>query len=162
MGIKIYKNDALIKEPTIYHLPQLINLKCQCEDTLLNANCIPIKAGTGSRHTILIMNCGSVYVAGWNVHGQIGSKEINSYCDVFKYVYKVNSSNIEDIEIACGNWCTLIGILWKITCYVCIMKVYERIRCTNKKYFTEYLLITAIWPNKNRYFLSFTYQLLNE
>lgn len=126
MGIKIYKNDALIKEPTIYHLPQLINLKCQCEDTLLNANCIPIKAGTGSRHTILIMNCGSVYVAGWNVHGQIGSKEINSYCDVFKYVYKVNSSNIEDIEIACGNWCTLIGILWKITCYVCIMKMYEQ------------------------------------
>ncbi|XP_065371212.1 E3 ISG15--protein ligase Herc6 [Calliphora vicina] len=116
LGLRLYKTAAqTLKEPTVYHLPQLLDLAtCQCgknpNEDVIDSNCSPLKVVAGGRHTILQMSCGSIYASGWNSYGQLGLTNFQEYCDQFKFVIKLEdvSSNVNDKQIICGNWCTLI------------------------------------------------------
>ncbi|KAI8115225.1 RCC1 domain-containing protein 1 [Lucilia cuprina] len=114
LGLRLYKtNDKHLKEPTVYPLPQIIELTtCQSCKTANNqedmeSNCYPLKVVAGARHTILLMSCGSLYASGWNSYGQLGLKNFKEYCDYFKFVLKLEDVN--DKQIICGNWCTIIN-----------------------------------------------------
>ncbi|XP_061400626.1 E3 ISG15--protein ligase Herc6 [Musca vetustissima] len=106
LGLRIYKNDT-IKEPSIYMVPQLIeltDLNC-CEQK--TEPCIPIKVTGGARHTIVLMNCGAVFSVGWNAYGQLGLKNNRMYIDKFTRILKIENC-IDDVEIVCGSWNTWI------------------------------------------------------
>lgn len=84
---------------------------CQCsEDKEDKENsCSPLKVVAGGRHTIMLMNCGSVFASGWNKFGQLGVENIREYCDTFSFLFTFTDKNhINNKQIICGNWCTLI------------------------------------------------------
>ncbi|KAM7359795.1 uncharacterized protein ACRADG_001458 [Cochliomyia hominivorax] len=115
LGLRVYKEaSSLLKEPTVYPLPQLIDLPvCECceklKDNRLELNCSPIKVEAGGRHTIIQMNCGSIYACGWNAYGQLGLADDKEYCDNFKFVIKLEDEiKMFNKQIICGNWCTII------------------------------------------------------
>ncbi|XP_073814246.1 E3 ISG15--protein ligase Herc6 isoform X2 [Musca autumnalis] len=110
LGLRIYKTGD-VKEPALYVLPQLIDTAnfncCEAQD---GGGCYPIKVVCGARHTIVLMNCGSIYATGWNAYGQLGLKNSTLYTDKFVCVLKIENIIDDDVEIVCGPWNTLIGM----------------------------------------------------
>ncbi|XP_075147257.1 RCC1 domain-containing protein 1 isoform X2 [Haematobia irritans] len=93
----------------VYSLPQLVNIVCHtCEGNESEEHCFPVKVAAGARHTVLILNCGSVLATGWNAYGQAGTDDPKN-CDNFVNKMIIDQ-NIENIELKCGSWCTFIGI----------------------------------------------------
>lgn len=111
----MFKTATDLKNPTVYPLPQLIDLpKCCNTATIQKENneeitsqCVPYKIFTGTQHTILQMKCGAVLGSGYNVHGQLGMDVENDFVDEFcRIPYEVKVSESET-SIICGNWCTI-------------------------------------------------------
>ncbi|XP_059218035.1 probable E3 ubiquitin-protein ligase HERC4 isoform X1 [Stomoxys calcitrans] len=107
LGIRVFKNEScFLKTPAVYPLPQLIDVICRCAGSN-RINCTPIKVATGARHTVLLMDCGSIFATGWNVYGQLGSGN-TKILDAFEFIMNV-TCNVENTKIICGSWCTFIG-----------------------------------------------------
>lgn len=108
LGIKMYKN-CTIKEPAIYVVPQVVDIMdLTCCDNK-EQDCFPTKIAAGARHTMVEMNCGAVYAAGWNAYGQLGLPNKELYTDQFQYVLKFKNCK-DNVEIVSGSWNTLIGM----------------------------------------------------
>lgn len=113
LGLRIYKTETqTLKEPTVYPLPEMLELPvCQCfkNESDEKNSCSPLKVVAGGRHTIILMTCGSVYVSGWNKYGQLGIEKCKEYCDSFTFLLEFSDkSNLQNKQIICGNWCTLV------------------------------------------------------
>ncbi|XP_011192309.2 RCC1 domain-containing protein 1 [Zeugodacus cucurbitae] len=121
LGIRMFKatSSGNLKQPTVFTLPQIIDLPaCKClrksagvesvdhlEYTAVE--CTPLRIYAGARHTLLQMNCGALYAAGWNAHGQLGLGRKVEYCDEFEHV-ECAESDLKDMQIVCGSWSTVI------------------------------------------------------
>ncbi|XP_037948082.1 RCC1 domain-containing protein 1-like [Teleopsis dalmanni] len=118
LGLRVFKPNGQ-KEPTVFPLPQIIDMP-PCNTCSVKSSddgqegeqyteCIAVKVYAGARHTIVQMNCGTVYAAGWNVHGQLGLKKLNQMCDHFERVpfFATIPNQLNTPNIVCGPWCTV-------------------------------------------------------
>lgn len=104
--MRVMKPDGLLKEPTVYPLPQLQDLPECCADADL---CAPIKAYAGSRHTLIQRSCGRLWASGWCAHGQLGQQSPKlAYLDSFTDMQQL--PNDSDYTVVCGPWSTLIAL----------------------------------------------------
>ncbi|EDV94395.1 GH20910 [Drosophila grimshawi] len=110
LGMRVLKPGGLLKEPTVYPLPQLHDLPECCEaaqDADADAVCSPLRICAGSRHTLLVRSCGRVWGSGWTIHGQLGKQlEKRTYLDKFEAIYDAPANY--DYNVICGPWATLI------------------------------------------------------
>ncbi|KAH8381687.1 hypothetical protein KR093_010649, partial [Drosophila rubida] len=109
LGMRVMKPDGLLKEPTVYPLPQLHDLPACCsasndEEADL---CAPAKVIAGSRHTMLVRSCGRLWATGWSAHGQLGKQPSKlAYFDAFQVVY--DKAGNSEYRVICGPWATLL------------------------------------------------------
>ncbi|XP_023164035.2 RCC1 domain-containing protein 1 isoform X2 [Drosophila hydei] len=109
LGMRVMKPDGLLKEPTVYPLPQLQDLPPCCAAAEETDLCAPLKAYAGSRHTLIQRSCGRLWASGWCAHGQLGKQPPNlSYLDSFYAVQQVPKDC--DYTVVCGPWSTLITL----------------------------------------------------
>ncbi|XP_017058744.1 probable E3 ubiquitin-protein ligase HERC3 isoform X2 [Drosophila ficusphila] len=110
LGMRVMKPGGLLKEPTVYPLPQLQDLpECGCpQESRGSDDCAPLRAFAGSRHTLMIRQCGRLWATGWCKHGQLGKRLQNlSYLDSFKALEGIVVNPSSD-NVLCGPWSTLI------------------------------------------------------
>ncbi|CAD6992391.1 unnamed protein product [Ceratitis capitata] len=123
LGLRIFKTSTRgkLKQPTVFTLPQIIELpKCNCcqqkvdmeseavlKDNDRQAECMPVCVYAGARHTLLQLNCGALYAAGWNAHGQLAVGRKVEYCDEFEKVLCA-TDKYKDKRVVCGAWCTTL------------------------------------------------------
>lgn len=114
LGMRVMKPDGLLKEPTVYPLPQLHDLAtCCCSTTEQGDDCEPVRVFAGSRHTLLLRSCGRLWASGWCAHGQLGGGsggQLNkqSYLDAFEALPDAPCD--KDCTVICGPWATLLVI----------------------------------------------------
>ncbi|KAH8398626.1 hypothetical protein KR215_003278, partial [Drosophila sulfurigaster] len=111
LGMRIMKPDGILKEPTVYPLPQLHDLPACCsvssDDDESAYQCDPVKVIAGSRHTMLMRSCGRLWATGWSAHGQLGKEPKKpAYVDAFEAVYDKASDS--KYHVICGPWATLL------------------------------------------------------
>ncbi|XP_067632621.1 probable E3 ubiquitin-protein ligase HERC3 isoform X2 [Eurosta solidaginis] len=118
MGLRIFKSTSAgnIKQPTVFTLPQVVDLPpCICSRSgndvkssdSNETECPPVRVFAGARHTLLQMSCGALYAAGWNAYGQLGLGRKVEFCDEFENV-PIIEANDKDINIICSAWCTIL------------------------------------------------------
>ncbi|KAH8284385.1 hypothetical protein KR018_011116 [Drosophila ironensis] len=110
LGMRVMKPDGILKEPTVYPLPQLHDLpECsECHRRGREGECAPVRVFAGSRHTLMIRQCGCVWVTGWTKHRQLGRQvEHPEYLDAFQELEGLQLDPARD-QIICGPWATLI------------------------------------------------------
>uniref|UniRef100_A0A1A9W5P2 RCC1 domain-containing protein 1 n=1 Tax=Glossina brevipalpis TaxID=37001 RepID=A0A1A9W5P2_9MUSC len=113
LGLRVFKNSSsLIKEPSVYPLPQIIDLpECICSQSVdtddSTVSCAPFKVLAGGRHTLIIKNCGALFACGWNAHSQLGLTSDRDYVDNLQYVLSI-SKHLMESKVYCGSWCTII------------------------------------------------------
>ncbi|XP_054735336.1 RCC1 domain-containing protein 1 [Anastrepha obliqua] len=124
LGLRIFKStiSGKLKEPAVFVLPQIVEIPaCKCLRTkdveeidsaaqgeVVAAECVPVKVFAGARHTILQMNCGVLFAAGWNAHGQLGVGRQTEYCDEFEHITSIEGI-VEGLGVFCGAWSTVIA-----------------------------------------------------
>ncbi|KAH8236688.1 hypothetical protein KR026_008374 [Drosophila bipectinata] len=113
LGIRVMKPGGLLKEPTVYPLPQLHDLpECSCSKNQESSSddCAPWRVFAGSRHTLLIRRCGGLWVSGWSKYGQLGQRSDRQveYLDDFEALEGI-TLNQETDQIICGPWSTLLS-----------------------------------------------------
>ncbi|KAH8310412.1 hypothetical protein KR044_001214, partial [Drosophila immigrans] len=110
LGMRVMKPDGLLKEPTVYPLPQLHDLPecCAAANDDDNADlCAPAKVIAGTRHTMLVRRCGRLWATGWSAHGQLGKQPNKlAYFDAFEAVHDKASDS--EYHVICGPWATLL------------------------------------------------------
>ncbi|XP_030559616.1 RCC1 domain-containing protein 1 isoform X1 [Drosophila novamexicana] len=107
-GMRVMKPDGLLKEPTVYPLPQLHDLPDCCGEE--NVVCAPLRVFAGSRHTLLLRSCGRLWASGWCAHGQLGKQPTTlEYLDIFQAVRDTPKGN--NYTVFCGPWSSLIALL---------------------------------------------------
>ncbi|XP_039232836.1 RCC1 domain-containing protein 1 [Drosophila yakuba] len=112
LGMRVMKAGGVLKEPTVYPLPQLQDLtECAClQGGESNDDCAPLRVFAGSRHTLLIRRCGRLWVSGWCKHGQLGRQLQNlSYVDAFQALEGITMNPTAD-DVLCGPWSTLLHL----------------------------------------------------
>ncbi|XP_068156003.1 LOW QUALITY PROTEIN: RCC1 domain-containing protein 1 [Drosophila tropicalis] len=110
LGMRVMKPGGLLKEPTVYPLPQLIELpstECCCQSESNEDSCAPLRVFAGSRHTLLLRSCGKLWGTGWSYHGQLGKQQQNvQFLDAFQ---SLNDTRLNlDCDIRCGPWATMV------------------------------------------------------
>ncbi|XP_060648510.1 RCC1 domain-containing protein 1 isoform X1 [Drosophila nasuta] len=111
LGMRVMKPDGILKEPTVYPLPQVHDLPACCvasaDDDESADQCEPVKVIAGSRHTMLLRSCGRLWATGWSAHGQLGKEPKKpAFVDAFEVVCdKVRDSKY---HVICGPWATLL------------------------------------------------------
>ncbi|EDW16778.1 RCC1 domain-containing protein 1 [Drosophila mojavensis] len=110
LGMRVMKPDGLLKEPTVYPLPQLQDLPACCAAVEAETDvCTPIKAYAGSRHTLIQRSCGRLWACGWCAHGQLGQQPPKlAYLDSFNAMQQLPKDC--DYNVVCGPWSTLIAL----------------------------------------------------
>ncbi|KAH8365043.1 hypothetical protein KR200_001653 [Drosophila serrata] len=118
LGVRVMKPGGLLKEPTVYPLPQLHDLpECSCsmKSAETDDDCAPLGAFAGSRHTLVIRRCGGLWATGWCRYSQLG-KQLHleqqqqknlSYLDVFQPLDGITLDASSD-RVLCGPWSTVI------------------------------------------------------
>ncbi|EDV42565.1 uncharacterized protein Dana_GF18053 [Drosophila ananassae] len=114
LGIRVMKPGGLLKEPTVYPLPQLHDLpECSCSKNQESSSddCAPLRVFAGSRHTLLIRRCGGLWVSGWSKYGQLGKRSDRQveFLDAFQALERIRLSQETD-QIICGPWATLLCV----------------------------------------------------
>lgn len=105
--MRVMKPDGLLKEPTVYPLPQLHDLPACCGSDDDVDCCAPVEVFAGSRHTLLVRRCGRLWASGWCTHGQLGKQFNNqTYLDAFQAIY--DECKNEKYNVICGPWSSLI------------------------------------------------------
>ncbi|KAH8407040.1 hypothetical protein KR222_004341, partial [Zaprionus bogoriensis] len=108
LGVRVMKPDGLLKEPTVYPLPQLHDLPvcCGAADND-DDDCEPVRVFAGARHTLLSRSCGRLWASGWSAHGQLGKQPNDlAYLDAFQAMQEAPSG--KDCNVICGPWATVI------------------------------------------------------
>ncbi|XP_030370557.1 RCC1 domain-containing protein 1 [Scaptodrosophila lebanonensis] len=115
LGLRVLKRDSVLKEPTVYPLPQLHDLPLCCssgdkssDQDSVDDNCPPVRVFAGSRHTWLLRRCGRLWASGWCAYGQLSLDCKQSYLDSFHNLYSVLGLEGDDVDILCGPWSTLL------------------------------------------------------
>ncbi|KAH8383792.1 hypothetical protein KR009_010594 [Drosophila setifemur] len=107
LGMRVMKPGGLLKEPTVYPLPQLHDLpECGCTKSGEN-ECAPLQVVAGSRHTLLVRACGRLWVSGWSWHGQLGKPVGSEFVDAFQALGGICLDTNTD-RVLCGAWATLL------------------------------------------------------
>ncbi|KAM8706588.1 hypothetical protein ACLKA7_010796 [Drosophila subpalustris] len=107
LGMRVMKPDGLLKEPTVYPLPQLHDLSACCGTSDDDVDlCAPVKVFAGSRHTVLVRSCGRLWASGWCAHGQLGTQVNSQYLDAFQAIYY--ECRDSEYSVICGPWSTLL------------------------------------------------------
>ncbi|XP_017020705.1 RCC1 domain-containing protein 1 isoform X1 [Drosophila kikkawai] len=115
LGVRVMKPGGLLKEPTVYPLPQLHDLPecgCSTKSDHSDDDCAPLGVFAGSRHTLLIRRCGGLWATGWCRYSQLG-KQLHlqhknlSYLDVFQPLDGIALDTTSD-RVLCGPWSTVI------------------------------------------------------
>lgn len=112
LGMRVMKPGGVLKEPTVFPLPQLQDLpECACSQSgESNDDCAPLRVFAGSRHTLLIRRCGRLWVSGWCKHGQLGRQlQDLSYVDAFQALEGITMNPTVD-DVLCGPWSTLLHL----------------------------------------------------
>lgn len=107
LGMRVMKPDGLLKEPTVYPLPQLHDLSACCGNDDDVDLCAPVKVFAGSRHTLLVRSCRRIWASGWSAHGQLGKLLNNpTYLDGFQAIF--DECGDSEYKVICGPWATLL------------------------------------------------------
>ncbi|XP_034487395.1 RCC1 domain-containing protein 1 [Drosophila innubila] len=109
LGMRVMKPAGLLKEPTVYPLPQLHDLPACCGPDDDADLCAPVQVFAGSRHTLLLRRCGRLWASGWCTHGQLGNQlHKQAYLDALQAIY--DGCNDSEYSVTCGPWSTLITV----------------------------------------------------
>ncbi|XP_017142667.2 RCC1 domain-containing protein 1 isoform X1 [Drosophila miranda] len=119
LGMRVMKPGGLLKEPTVYPLPQLHDLpECCCSSRENESGddegvCEPLRVFAGSRHTLLLRRCGRLWASGWCIHGQLGKQLCEqNFLDSFQALDGVGV-DLDFVNGLCGPWATLLVVTAK-------------------------------------------------
>ncbi|XP_022221263.2 RCC1 domain-containing protein 1 [Drosophila obscura] len=111
LGMRVMRPGGLLKEPTVYPLPQLHDLPHCCgESGDEEGVCEPLKVFAGSRHTLLLRRCGRLWASGWCIHGQLGKQLCEqNFLDAFQALDGSRAgADLNFVNVICGPWATLL------------------------------------------------------